>query len=180
MSMTDHNQKKIRWHFLYLSILLWIAVISWMVLIFMLSSEPGHVSAMRSSETTELLNRYLGTDFSDFFVRKMAHVVEYSILTFLSYSAFACTFRIFIKNAIIKRSSTDIKDGFQINALLSIWITVLFAAIDEYHQVFVPGRSGSVLDLFINISAGIAVLIVLKVLFVIARLIMSLKKPEDD
>src|SRR5690554_1423067 len=112
--MTEEKKKNIRWHFLYLAILLWIAVLSWMVMIFMMSAEPGHISVGRSADMTEIINRYLGADLSEFVVRKLAYVFEFAVLTILSYSAFACTFRISIHKSIIKRNQTDLKDGFQI------------------------------------------------------------------
>ena len=51
--------------------------------------------------------------------------------------------------------STQLKSKFRI--LIGFAATVLFAALDEFHQTFVPGRSGNFTDVCIDsIGAVIA------------------------
>jgi len=69
-------------------------------------------------------------------VRKMAHFMEFAVL--------AATVE--FHNWIHKRKGVHL-------ILLSIGITVLYAVSDEFHQLFVPGRSGEVKDVLID-SAG--------------------------
>ncbi|MBW6440793.1 VanZ family protein [Patescibacteria group bacterium] len=82
----------------------------------------------------------LKSDFSsdiDFVLRKIAHMSEYGFLTFLFF-----------------RASINQKMYFQKSLAYAIIFSIVFALTDEYHQLFVFGRQGSLRDVFID-SLGI-------------------------
>ncbi|MBI2327737.1 VanZ family protein [Candidatus Curtissbacteria bacterium] len=66
----------------------------------------------------------------DFFIKKFAHVSEYAVLFGLIYRA---------------------THGNWISAYV---LTIIYAATDEYHQSFVPGRTATFLDLGIDFSGA--------------------------
>lgn len=72
------------------------------------------------------------------FIRKAAHATEYGILSFL----FA--FHFWVLN----------KDKRQI-FLLAVVFSFLYACSDEFHQLFVAGRSGQVTDVLIDTLGAI-------------------------
>lgn len=73
----------------------------------------------------------------DYPVRKTAHAMEYAVLGLLTAGAYI-------------RRGTSIRKG-----ILVPWgIATLYAASDEFHQLFVPGRSGQVSDVVLD-SAGV-------------------------
>jgi len=83
----------------------------------------------------------LKSDFSnqwDFILRKIAHMVEYGILT------------IFLFRAYSKNNVFTIKKSIS----FAIVFALTYAFTDEYHQTFVFGRQGSLNDIFID-SLGI-------------------------
>ncbi len=80
-----------------------------------------------------------------FFTRKAAHFVEYAILAFLARRAFTTSSRAFIK-----------KNWFA----LSVVILIVVALLDEWHQSFVPSRTGSIYDSAIDLAGGLSVLLV--------------------
>lgn len=60
-------------------------------------------------------------------------------------------------------------------AILATWFTLLIAAsLDEWHQMYVPGRTPRPLDVFIDISAAYLVLRLVITRLPIARKIQSL------
>ena len=74
-----------------------------------------------------------------YFVRKAAHMTEYFLLALslqLPFAAFSSG-----------------RLSMKIRILLGFAATILFAALDEFHQSFVPGRSGNLTDVCID-SAG--------------------------
>ena len=73
-----------------------------------------------------------------FFTRKLAHFTEYAILGFLAARAFRSSPRWF---------------------LISALLIVVYALLDEYHQSFVPSRTASIFDSFIDMAGGISALI---------------------
>ncbi|MEH6908360.1 VanZ family protein [Neobacillus drentensis] len=130
------------------SLIPWILVFLWMFLIFNMSAQPATQSNSLSTGVTEklieLLNKLTpGADLNmeqvNHIVRKNAHFFAYLILAIL------------VRNALRKG---EIPKGK--NLLLAIGICVLYAASDEFHQIFVPGRGPQVKDVFID-SAGAVV-----------------------
>ena len=80
-------------------------------------------------------------------VRKAAHFAEYAILAFLAARAFRASPR----PALAKRWF-----------LASLVLVVAYALLDEYHQSFVPSRTGSIYDSLIDISGGLTALLLLR------------------
>lgn len=119
----------------------YILLLSWMTVIFLLSSEGHDISSGRSNTFVHALQS-VGvtgqTDLLTFLVRKSAHVTAYFILGILAYNVarlhrLSIRWRLAICTAII----------------------ALYAISDELHQLFVPGRSGEVRDVLIDSIAGI-------------------------
>lgn len=174
----EEKSKNIRVSFLLLALTLWFCVIFWMLVIFYFSSENGIDSSSRGTEAGKLILSLTGREFPQYLIRKFAHFTEYAILTFLSYLALASSSRILISRKIVVISEKDMKPGFDLNASFSIWITVLYAVVDEYHQLFVPGRSGSIFDVLIDVAGGFLMLIIIRIILFVARLIRK-KRPNE-
>jgi VanZ family protein len=78
------------------------------------------------------------------FIRKTGHVTEYFILSLL-----------------ILRGIRAGKPGTHLGwALVAIAIVACYAALDEFHQSFVPGRTAAVSDVLIDTAGGIGAQIV--------------------
>lgn len=129
-------------------ILSWTAVILWMALIFNLSSQVADKSNQMSTGITEIIIKTLekiapDTDFDiksfNHIVRKNAHFFAYLVLGVL------------VMNAL-RRSKVYAIRSF----ILALGICILYAVSDEVHQLFVPGRGGQVMDVFIDSSGAIA------------------------
>ncbi|MBA3765495.1 MAG: VanZ family protein [Acidobacteria bacterium] len=126
-------------------------LIVWMTLIFLFST--GGMSASNTSRIVRPLLLWLFPDISEerlnlahFIVRKTAHFAEYAILALLAARAF------------ISSSSKSLRRRWLIAALM---LVVVYALSDEYHQTFVPTRTGSIYDSFIDMSGGVTALLLL-------------------
>jgi VanZ family protein len=132
----------------------WLPAVIIMAIIFYFSSKPAIISGESSLMISQtLLIAYEDiTDLSyeelarqqvllelDHIVRKAAHFIEYSILA----AAWAMHFITW-------------KKGFRIVVSLSVLITSVYAATDEFHQTFVSGRSGQISDVLLD-SCGAVV-----------------------
>ena len=82
-----------------------------------------------------------------FITRKIAHLTEYAILGFLAAHAFRKSPRESISSRWF---------------LISLALIVVYALIDEYHQSFVPSRTASIFDSFIDIAGGLTALVIVK------------------
>ena len=81
--------------------------------------------------------------FWDLFVKKGGHLVGYSLLAAAYYHA-------------LNNSKRSPKWLF----VLALCMTATYAASDEWHQKFTPGRSASLLDVGIDIAGGILGIVV--------------------
>lgn len=101
----------------------WAPVILWAGIIFWLSSLPDLKSELKE----------------DFILRKIAHIAEFAILTFLLFRALSREQISLIKAVIF-----------------SFIFSLLYAISDEYHQTFIEGREGALKDVGID-SIGILI-----------------------
>ena len=115
-----------------------------MILIFMFSHQTGSESSGLSSQIVLWIQTYLHIPISEFIVRKAAHMSEYAILALFTYYAL-------IKIAFNKRII------FQITFLISF----LYACSDEFHQLFISGRSGQFTDIIIDSTGCLIMLLFL-------------------
>jgi len=99
----------------------WLPVLIWAIFIFSLSAIPNLKSGLEE----------------DYILRKIAHVLEFMILTLLLFRA-------------IKFSDVDFKKAI----VYSFIIALFYAFSDEFHQFFVIGRQCSIKDVGID-SIGI-------------------------
>ena len=140
-----------------------------MVFIFVHSAMPGDVSGSESRFFAEILSSITGISFqvAHFIVRKAAHFTEFAILgaclsvNFNDYKS---------QNALIKADKAPAKQVIWTHPLIAAWITgTLYACTDEFHQLFVEGRSGEIRDVCID-SAGVILGIA------IAAIVKTIKK----
>ena len=104
----------------------------WMVLIFYFSSRTGQESSIQSNSIVNKILFLFGlpnefTHFLVILVRKTAHIIEYLILFLLIFFG-----------------------------ILSFIISIIYASLDEFHQLFSQGRSAELRDILID-SIGILI-----------------------
>jgi len=107
-----------------------LGAMAWMSLVFLFSSLP----ADRLGPDSMLLD----------VLKKVGHCVEFGVLAVLYLYAM--------------KGGRPVAEAGMVVFLLSFLLTVLFAATDEYHQSFTPGRHSSVVDVFIDSSGAIVFL----------------------
>lgn len=123
-------------------IISWALVIICMAIIFWLSSKTADESATQSSVIVKwIINHFGKNSVTDFIVRKLAHFSEYVGLCFL------------VSNAIYQLSKRFIP-------LYSCALTSFYAISDEFHQIFVDGRSCEIRDWAIDTVGALAFYII--------------------
>jgi VanZ family protein len=127
----------------------WIAAILWLIVICIESTT--YLSAHNTSRFLyPLLHFLFGIDWEHFehwhvFIRKGGHVFGYGLLSILLFRAWRETLPS-IRNArwTIRWSS------------IAVLGTALVASLDEWHQSFLPSRTGTPRDVALDTCAGIA------------------------
>lgn len=121
-------------------------MIIWMIFIFIMSNTNGNDSSSQSNFFANIILQFINIDKETltFLIRKVAHMSEYAILALFTYYAL-------IKIAFNKRII------FQITFLISF----LYACSDEFHQLFISGRSGQFTDIIIDSTGCLIMLLFL-------------------
>jgi len=129
----------------------WLPLLIWLGVIFVNSS-----SAMSAEHTSRHVLPFLlwlkpgmspqAIWISLVFVRKSAHVIEYTVLALLLWRA--------LRSVSLLRPHTLIAFGA---ALLG---STLFAASDEFHQTFVKSRTPSVRDVLLDVTGALLGLLI--------------------
>lgn len=148
-------------------ILAWFIVVLWMGIIFVFSAQPATKSNHLSKKVTQVIIETVGkvlplevdkgaTDLISELnrtIRKFAHGLSYFILGILVMHASMISFS---------------KKGVAV--FFTLIFCPLYAISDEWHQMFVPGRSAQVQDVIIDtIGAVTGIIIYVGIAFVVKR-----------
>jgi VanZ family protein len=132
----------------------WLPVLVWMALIFSASSDSH--SSEHTSRIIEPLLHWLFPQMSrehiediHLVIRKCAHLSEYALLAFL------------IWRAVRKPQKNDPRPWNWQEAGFALSMVFLYAASDEFHQIFVPTRTARVTDVLIDTSGGAVALVLI-------------------
>lgn len=131
----------------------WIAAALWLGLI------AGESTNLGSAENTSkilfpLLHFLLGLDFVrfevwHFYIRKTGHFFGYFMLSWLLFRAWKATLPF-----------PGVRWSIQW-ARIAFFMTALVASLDEWHQTYLPSRTGRVEDIFLDSSAAIVAQLVI-------------------
>lgn len=127
-------------------IIRWTFLIGWLIFIFYMSQKNGNDSNSLSSNLANLM-KSLGLNVIskldlNYIIRKIAHFSEYFILYIIVVRVIG----------IYKNYRQAIK--------YSILCIFAYACLDEFHQLFINGRSSSFSDVLIDILGGLLALFV--------------------
>ena len=160
--------KEISLRYTFLAIIFWILTLSWIAVIFALSSNTGAESSTVSNSVLQIINEVFGINITDdLVIRKVAHATEFALLTIFSYLALSSTNKISRKTSYAESPVKLLRSDNEMNIIFTLWFTILNAIFDEYHQLFVANRDGSITDVLIDLIGIVIVLIIVRVVFTI-------------
>lgn len=143
-----------------------ILTIIWMVVIFTFSNAPADDSTDTSRgfiyNVVSVYERVIDKNIDkesiseklDHPIRKLAHFTLYLILGFLVYHIF-------------------LYSKYNWKNLPTIGICLLYSISDEVHQIFIPGRSGQISDIFVDMFGVISCLLLI---YIFNKLVKNGKK----
>ena len=124
-------------------------VIAWMIVIFIFSAMAGDDSANLSSGLLHTILKVIPglaeSKTAHLIVRKLAHMTEYAILC-----------------GLILNLEYQITNKVKLKQIaIAILGSFLYACTDEWHQTFISGRSGNMLDVGIDTLGAIIAMVFL-------------------
>lgn len=142
-----------------------VMVFLWMTVIFLMSNQPGEesseVSGSVSYRVVSTVSTALHWNLSEkemvvraeaiqYPVRKCAHMTEYAILGILM-------LRHLYTYTVLRK---------QRRCWFLAWLlSTMYAATDEYHQIFIKGRSGNPIDVIIDATGACIGLLILSLCY---------------
>ena len=132
----------------------YIILILWMILIFWFSNQNGTISSEMSdgliSEVVKFIEIILKNSLDNekiietfvFLIRKVAHFFLYFVLGILWMN-------------LLKEHRVSL--GKQV--IYSLLFCIMYACSDEIHQLFIPGRSGNIIDTMIDTTGSLCSII---------------------
>ncbi len=140
--------------------ILWILVAIWMALIFSFSAQNAESSSSLSGGTIEVILKTVIRDFGSIPSERQADMIE-------SYQLVARKSAHFLAYLVLGILSTAALLQYPLKSKMRFRTAMLicsgYAVTDEIHQLFVPGRSCRITDVFID-SFGAAIGILLAML----------------
>lgn len=121
------------------------AALLWTALIFVFSSDAfsaPHTGSILQAIATAILGHPLSElsyEMTQFVVRKLTHLTAYGILAVLWFRAVRGEARGWVMQW----------------SVIAVSIAIAVAAIDEYHQSFVPSRTGTPFDVVIDVCGAV-------------------------
>lgn len=123
----------------YAPLIIWMAFISF--------ASSNEFSAVNTSRVVRPLLLWLfpniteeGIGLAHFLIRKAAHITEYAVLGLLAARAFTGSSRDLLRQRWF---------------FAGLVLIALYALLDEFHQSFVPSRTGSLYDSCVDIVGGL-------------------------
>ena len=110
----------------------WLLVLVILGFIFNLSAQDAEESKELSDSLVSKIFQWLQVYIDGELIRKFAHMLEFTALSFSLYNGILATWE--IKKA----------------PLISLMLTVICAVGDELHQIFVPGRAFQLSDILVD------------------------------
>lgn len=128
------------------------------IVIFILSNQNGTESSSLSEKTLETIVDETKKNDADFminwgvWIRKIAHVLEYFVLgIFLDIFFLSFDKNVYISSGIAALSG------------------IIYAASDEIHQSFVPGRVGTIKDVLIDSSGVLIACFAVTIIYIVIK-----------
>lgn len=154
----------------------WILVLCWMAFIFAMSAETVEESKETSTSVSAGVAGSIVPDYEelpaekqeetvasyDVTIRKLAHFCEFGLLGVLLYGAIMITRNTLKQNLLIAEGAA--------------FIALLYAASDEIHQQFVPGRMSLLKDFAIDCLGALCGVLGLMLLLAVVELILKRKQ----
>ncbi|MHB8655398.1 MAG: VanZ family protein [Terriglobia bacterium] len=122
----------------------WSMTIGWAALIYHLSTITftGSFTAMLLARILRLVHLAVSQSTFDtlhFLFRKLAHLTEYAI------------FGLFLYHGFLNSNRTEWRIR---TAAISVLVAGIYSLTDEFHQIFVPGRTPSIIDCGIDTTGA--------------------------
>lgn len=147
-----------------------ILVIAWMIIVFWFSAQVGDDSSNISGNTLRKIITFLNSNISQVELERLVELLQPVIRKLAHYTMYT------IGGFLIYNQQRQLKNSNKRKIIQSGIIGIVYAITDEIHQLFVPGRSGRILDVGIDSLGVITGIIIYQILEKIINYVKTRRK----
>lgn len=147
-----------------------ILVITWMIIVFWFSAQVGDDSSNISGNTLRKIITFLNSNISQVELERLVELLQPVIRKLAHYTMYT------IGGFLIYNQQRQLKNSNKRKIIQSGIIGIMYAITDEIHQLFVPGRSGRILDVGIDSLGVITGIIIYQILEKIINYVKTRRK----
>ena len=151
-----------------------ILIIIWMITVFRFSNQGGTESSSTSAKVTKVIVDVVVNDKKEENKVQIANKIEKVVRKFAHYTIYTIG-GVLIMNYAYTTDKTKKQQTFG-----SLLFGAFYAATDEVHQYFVPGRSARVFDVGIDTLEVITGIIIFTIIISIIHKIRNVKKNHEN
>lgn len=151
-----------------------ILIIIWMITVFRFSNQGGTESSSTSAKVTKVIVDVVVNDKKEENKVQFANKIEKVVRKFAHYTIYTIG-GVLIMNYAYTTDKTKKQQTFG-----SLLFGAFYAATDEVHQYFVPGRSARVFDVGIDTLGVITGIIIFTIIISIINKIRNTKKKNEN
>ncbi|MCR4688506.1 MAG: VanZ family protein [Saccharofermentans sp.] len=149
-----------------MAIVYWVLSLATVLVIWQLSADDADASANFTTGIITIINNVFDLAIDDDEVLRLAgHIGEFALLTLFTFLAMDSTNKISDKTSYSESPMKILRSDNEMNITVTMWFCLLNAILDEYHQLFISGRDGSILDVGIDCIGIFVVLIIARLVF---------------
>ena len=149
-----------------------VLLLALMITVFCFSAQTADDSSSLSDGITIKIISVIFSDFGSFSKAEHEEIINNATFSVRKLAHFSLYFAMGILSFLSVVSYKKIR--LSLRFLFSYLISVLYAVSDEIHQLFVPGRSCELRDVFIDSLGVLTALIILFIIYVSSKKIKSL------
>ena len=156
-------------------ILSFVAVLVWMVVIFLFSAENSKESSKTSDGVVAFIASITVDGFDEMTDEQKAEVID-SMSAFVRTAAHFCSFALlgFLSlNALL-----TFETKLQFKALYAWLFSVFYAFTDELHQYFVPGRACDIMDIAVDSTGALTGVLAMLLLITLIKYFKTKKNKK--
>lgn len=151
-----------------------ILIIIWMITVFRFSNQGGTESSSTSAKVTKVIVNVVVNDKKEENKVQIANKIEKVVRKFAHYTIYTIG-GVLIMNYAYTTDKTKKQQTFG-----SLLFGAFYAATDEVHQYFVPGRSAQITDVGIDTLGVITGIIIFAIIINVIQKLKNIKKKREN
>lgn len=162
---------------LFVRVILWLCVAAIMIVVFVFSNQPADVSSETSGGVIEKIASVFIQDYNDLTIEAKTTIVSnmQHLVRKTAHFSIYCILGIFTTSAML----TYIMHYWR-RIITAALICLAYASSDEFHQIFIPGRSCQISDVCLDFCGSLLGITIVSLIYYLVKKRMCKLKADTN